>query len=320
MGALARLAGFAVGLAAVFVVSLAVGSQWGPTVAAPEAHDEDTGHGGSGQEAEPASGHLPGGLMRSQDGYSLALTDPSATAGRNVPVSFTISGPDGSPVTAYDVEHGKRLHLIAVRRDLTGFQHVHPALDPATGRWSSPLDLTPGTWRVFADFTATGGPALTLGTDLTVPGDVAAVEPVPTDRRTDDVDGYTVDLAGDLVGGTAADLTLTVSRDGRPVSDLQPYLGAYGHLVALRDGDLAYLHVHPHESADASSSGGPAIDFTAEVPSEGRYRLFLDFRHDGRVRTASFDLTAAQPSDAETVEGSDGHSDEGTADHTTSTP
>ena len=295
MSTLARLAGFVVGLVAVFAVALGAGSLWGPTVAAPEVHEEDAGHAGDaghdeGSADAESAAHLPGGLLRSQDGYTLVLSETVASAGRRVPLSFTVSGPDGAAVRAYDVEHGKRLHLIVVRRDLTGFQHVHPDLDAASGRWSSSLDLEPGSWRVFADFTATGGPALTLGADLTVPGEVPAAEPLAADRRTAEVDGYTVELAGDLVGGSDSELTLTVSRDGQPVTDLEPYLGAYGHLVALRDGDLAYLHVHPHESEAA----GPDIEFTAEVPSAGGYRLFLDFRHGGQVHTASFDVTAGR--------------------------
>ena len=292
-----RIAGFVLGLAAVFALALGAGSLWGPTVATPSPHADEAGHGAEAAGGHEASGatdsttaHLPGGLMRSQDGYSLDLAAPTADAGRDVPLTFTVSGPDGSPVTAYDVEHGKRLHLIVVRRDLTGYQHVHPELDPATGAWSTPVDLDPGTWRVFADFTATGGPALTLGTDLTVPGRVPEVAPVDGHATTAEVDGYTVDLTGELVAGRDAELTLTVSRDGTPVADLEPYLGAYGHLVALRDGDLAYLHVHPHESA----TPGPDIRFTAEVPSAGRYRLFLDFRHGGQVRTATFDVTASR--------------------------
>ena len=79
-----------------------------------------------------------------------------------------INGPDG-PVTAYDVQHEKRLHFIAVRRDFTGFQHVHPELAP-DGTWTTALDLTPGQWRVFADFKPAGGDGLTLGSDLSVPG------------------------------------------------------------------------------------------------------------------------------------------------------
>ena len=88
-------------------------------------------------------------------------------------------------------------------------------------------------------------------------------------------------------------LTVSVSRDGRPVTDLQPYLGAYGHLVALREGDLAYLHVHPDgEPGDGRTAAGPEVAFHVEAPSDGAYRLFLDFRHGDEVRTAEFTMTA----------------------------
>ena len=138
-----------------------------------------------------------------------------------------------------------------------------------------------GSYRAFADFAPTNGEPTTLGVDLSAPG---AYEPLThAATRIAQVDGYTVELTGDLVAGQAAPITLAISRDGAPVTDLQPHLGAYGHLVALREGDLAYLHVHPDGSGAAA---GPQVSFVAEVPSAGRYRLFLDFRHDGAVRTA----------------------------------
>jgi hypothetical protein len=65
---------------------------------------------------------------------------------------------------------------------------------------------------------------------------------------------------------------------------VEPYLGARGHLVALRQGDLAYLHVHPLDKAAA----GNAITFATTFPSAGRYRLFLQFKEAGRVHTAAF--------------------------------
>jgi hypothetical protein len=75
-----------------------------------------------------------------------------------------------------------------------------------------------------------------------------------------------------------------VSKDGREVTDIEPYLGARGHLVALREGDLAFLHVHPEDAATA----GAGINFGVEYPSRGAYRLFLQFKHDGAVRTVAF--------------------------------
>ncbi len=202
--------------------------------------------------------------MVSDGGYTLALQDPVSQAGRGQEISFVIEGPDG-PVTAYDVEHEKRLHFIAVRRDFTGFQHVHPKLSE-DGTWTTDLDLTPGQWRVFADFKPTGGEALTLGSDLSVPGRMDFVVLGET-TRTATVDGYTVELTGDLVAGEHSMLKLRVFRGGQPVTDLQPYLGAYGHLVALRGGDLAYLHVHPDgEPGDGKTESGPAVDVRRRGP------------------------------------------------------
>ena len=139
---------------------------------------------------------------------------------------------------------------------------------------------------MLADFTPTGGGPLVLGADLLV-GGAYAPEPLGADSRSDRVDGYEVTLDGALPVGREAPVTLTVSRDGEPVRDLQPYLGAHGHLVVLREGDLGYLHAHPVEPEDA----GPGITFHTTFPTAGRYRLFLDFKHAGVVRTAVFTVS-----------------------------
>jgi len=288
-----KVVGFLAALAALFWVAVGVGQAVDP-VASPDA--DDHGHTSASPaenaEVETTAADLPGGLMVSQNGYTFALTNARAQAGSDVPVTFTITGPDGQPVTAYDVEHDEDLHLIAVRRDFTGYQHVHPTLDPDSGLWSIDLDLTAGQWRLFADFTATGAEATTLGADLTVGGTPELAAP-GRDSWTAVVDGYTVTLDGDLTAGDEAELTLKVSKDGRPVTDLEPYLGAYGHLVALREGDLAYLHVHPEGTpGDGSTEPGPEVVFFAEVPSDSRYHLYLDFKHKGVVRTAAFTVTA----------------------------
>lgn len=282
-----KVAGFLTLVAVFFGLAFLGGRVFGPDDAAtatPEhghgAGDEaGHGHGDHADGGTTAAG--PGALQQTESGYTLELADTEASAGRRA-VSFTITGPGGRPVTAYETEHEKRLHLIAVRRDLTGFQHVHPTRHGGT--WTVPLDLTPGVWRVIADFTPAGGPALTLGTDLGVAGDYRP-QPLPDTDRTDTVDGFEVSLAGDLEPGRTTTMTLTVSRNGRPVTDLQPYLGAYGHLVMLRAGDLGYVHVHPEEGEPQ-----PGISFMTQTPSAGAYRLFLDFKHGGVVRTAEFTI------------------------------
>jgi len=97
-------------------------------------------------------------------------------------------------------------------------------------------------------------------------------------------------------------LTLSVSRDGKPAGDLQPYLGAYGHLVAVRASDLAYLHVHPMgEPDDGKTAPGPDIVFHTTFPSTGAYRLFLDFQHGGVVRTAAFTVNVSEAAAQDTA-------------------
>ncbi|WP_188188899.1 hypothetical protein [Nonomuraea sp. SYSU D8015] len=315
MNAPAKLGAYAVGLVVVFGCALGVGRMVGPTESSAEiqnhpavvlAKEMAEGRGGGGATTKHEHGgattqeQTPGGLQVSQNGYTLnPLTTP--VTGRPMDFRFTITGPDAKPVTDYQVEHDKKMHLIVVSRDLTSFQHVHPEMG-ADGVWSVKLTLPKaGTYRAFADFFPTGGEKLTLGADLQAPGDFQP-EPLPHVSRTATVDDYTVNLAGNVVAGQSSKLTLTVNKGGEPVTDLQPYLGAYGHLVALRAGDLAYLHVHPEDGEKA----GPEITFYAEVPSNGDYRLFLDFRHGDKVRTAGFTMPATL---------SDGHVPSATHDH-----
>jgi hypothetical protein len=287
-----KLAAFGLGLLAVFGAAVGAGAAVGPigSTAAPAAQHDDMGSSTGGHDVE--GGHaasLPAGLSVSQDGYTLEPAQRSLEAGPATPVAFRIVGPDASPVTAYDVDHDVDLHLIAVRRDLSGFQHVHPTLG-SDGTWLIPLALQPGTWRLLADFVPSAlGEKLTLGADVAVAGSYAPA-PLLAASRTAEVDGYTVELKGDLEPGRESELTLRISRDGRPVTDLQPYLGAFGHLVVLRDGDLAYLHAHPVES----TTPGPDIRFATTAPSAGTYGLFLDFRHGSVVRTAAFTLVAEE--------------------------
>ncbi|MBO3737706.1 hypothetical protein [Actinoplanes flavus] len=295
-----KLGGFGIALAAVFTAALGLGSLFpaaAPTT--PAAHDG--GHTGTPPEQNTPAAVLPAGLQISQDGYRLTPLTSSLSTGAPQPFRFQITGPGGRLVTDYTTSHDKDLHLIVVRRDLSGFQHVHPELG-SDGTWSIPLAVAAaGQYRVFADFQPAGHDGLTLGADVPAAGDYQPA-PLPATARTATVDGYTVTLTGDLTPGASSKLTLSVSKDGEPVTDLQSYLGAYGHLVALRDGDLAYLHVHPDGApGDGRTTPGPDVAFHAEVPSTGAYRLYLDFQHDGKVRTAEFTAvagTATPPSPA----------------------
>ncbi|CAL9587837.1 hypothetical protein [Streptomyces sp. enrichment culture] len=289
-----RITAFAAALAATFGAAYGLGTAVGPgAVEEPKAahtrhpapaEARDGGHTGHEEAGRDAAA---GGLQVSEGGYTLALETPRVAAGRSV-VKFAVKDGSGRKVTAYTTEHGKELHLIVASRDLTVYRHLHP-VRAADGTWSTEVDLpVAGAYKAFADFTpaAEGAKGLTLGADLSVAGTYTP-RPLPAAARTAEVDGYRVTLDGTPVPGRPSELKLTVGKGGKPVTDLEPYLGAYGHLVALRAGDLAYLHVHPDKGGP-----GPEVSFTATAPSPGAYRLFLDFQHDGTVRTAAFTVHA----------------------------
>ena len=244
--------------------------------------DDEMNGGHDGHEAATASL----GLSLAEDGYQ--LTNVSTPTGTNTEgeMTFAVTGPDGQPVTDFELDHEQEMHLIAVRGDGQHFAHVHPDMN-ADGTWSIPWEWEDaGSYRIFADFVpAETGEGLTLSTTVQVHGDYEPVATEPAAETT--VDGFDVEVTGDLIAGEASELTMTITRDGEPVTELEPYLGAFGHLVALRDGDLAYLHVHPHGDAPAAGeTSGPEIIFEATAPTEGRYLLFLDFQVDGEVHTA----------------------------------
>jgi hypothetical protein len=248
----------------------------------------------TGQDPAPTVESL--GLAGTQAGYTFVPANTSFTRGRTAELAFTITGPDGAPVTAYDGAHHGPMQVVVIRRDAAGFQHLQPTLG-ADGVWRTPLTLPGGgVWRAYADFTPIGGPPLVLGTDLFVQGDFTPFH--FTESRTADVDGYQVRLDGILNPGTASQLFATVSRGGAPVLDLEPYAGAFGHLVALRQGDLAYLRIQPITSAPPAPTdrAGPGVAFTADIPSAGSYRLFVEFVHGGAVHTAEFSVSTSDGS------------------------
>jgi hypothetical protein len=288
----ARLGAFAAVLVAVLLGGLGLGRAVGPVAGDAVARHgaEDAGHGvdpadgehgASAEGGHAASGSVLSGLSVALDGYVLRPGATTLQAGTST-FRFLVEGPDGRPVVAYDQTHERELHLVVVRRDGEGFQHLHPQRR-TDGTWETPLTLGPGAHRAYADFAPAGEAARTLAVDLLVPGPLEPQpwpDPATTAAFDGPADGLEVRLDGGLRPGEESELAFTVTRGGAPV-DLEPYLGARGHLVALREGDLGYLHVH---------ADGDALSFAATAPTAGRYRLYLQVQVDGVVRTA--DLTA----------------------------
>jgi hypothetical protein len=118
-----------------------------------------------------------GGVSLSAAGYRLHVSDTSFPVGVAREFRFQVRDRDGTPVTRFATVHDKRMHLVVVRRDLSGYQHLHPTM-ASDGTWSVPLALSvAGSWRAYADFSALDAAgqqvSVTLGVDLSVAGDWA---------------------------------------------------------------------------------------------------------------------------------------------------
>jgi hypothetical protein len=291
MSAGTRITAFVTVLILVFGGAALAGGAIQPHGTNPTADNDDRGAHAAGDDdmreethSEKAPSHggdapqAVRGLAVAADGLRLVVDQSELRRGRSSDLRFRIVDTRGETLRDFDVTHEKRMHLILARRDLSGFQHLHPT-QAADGSWSAPVRLDDaGAYRMFADFSHEDRPR-TLAADLRVDGD-ADLRPLPAPRATAKSDGgYDVRLdAGNARPSREADLRFTITRDGAPVKT-EPYLGAGGHLVALREGDMAFLHVHPMDDG---------AHFAATFPTAGRYRLFLQFKHEGQVQTVAF--------------------------------
>ena len=267
-------------LSAAALVAGSCGSSDGDSESPPAATPEEVAEAPSATPEAERDGAAGRGR------YRMVVDEAPARAGaRPQQYAFRIERSQEQTVRDFQVEHTKRMHLIVVRSDLTGFQHLHPTMAD-DGTWRGSIRLrNGGEYRMFADFKH-AGKRRTLAADVPVDGAFKRVRlPAPSPyTRTDG--GLDVGLYHHGAGaGAPAHVQFEVAEQGRPVTaELQPYLGATGHLVAIREDDLKYLHTHP-------DGGAPA--FHVVYPTAGNYRVFVQFRHRGRVHTAAF--TVAVP-------------------------
>ncbi|MDS0474601.1 hypothetical protein [Natrinema sp. 1APR25-10V2] len=227
---------------------------------------------------------LPGGLTVATNGLLLKPSETRIDPEKTREWAYQIHDEEGNVVSEFEETHDQLAHLILVRRDLTRFQHLHPTLAD-DGTWSVEFTLPdPGVYRAFVDIRVDGQPT-TLGVDLLSSGP-AQYDAHPRPMHETEAMGYEVELTPEKVPpGETISIEFEVRQDGH-AAYLESYLGALGHLVALRDGDLAYLHVHPKETDPEDG----IIRFAVQFPTAGRYRLFLQAKPAGELITTSFDV------------------------------
>ncbi|MCR8634727.1 hypothetical protein [Paenibacillus radicis (ex Xue et al. 2023)] len=267
-----------------FSTLTACGSSKG-AVTAGESHP--SGHGG-GHGQGNAADKIGGDAAQDKLKASFAFGDGGVNANQDTEVMIQITGEDGTPVKQFKENHEKLMHLIVVSQDLSFFNHIHPDYQ-GNGKFTVKTRFPAGgKFKVFADFIPAGGSNSTKSEWVQVKGQEAApIEVKPDSSLIKQVGDKEIELK---LSGTKAkeEVTLTFNiRDAatkKGISNLQPYLGAVGHVVILSRDAEQYLHVHPVDE----KASGPDAKFATSFPQSGIYKIWGQFQHEGKVFTVPF--------------------------------
>ncbi|MFE9276287.1 hypothetical protein ACQKLN_04380 [Paenibacillus glucanolyticus] len=256
---------------------------------------QDTGGQGGNSNQENAnqeenghSGH-EGGHEAASNNYKAAVTsNEPVSAGTETELSIQITDSNGAPVQEFDVNHEKLLHLIIVNRDLSFFHHIHPDY-MENGKFTMKTTFPAGgEYKWFADFVPKGAEGTTRSEWLRIEGEEGEASAVQPDTSLiQQVNGKEIELS---LSNTLSNEEVVLSyhiRDAQTkqgISDLEPYLGAVGHVVILSADAQQYIHVHPLEE----QSTGPKAEFVATFPHSGIYKIWGQFQHQGEVMTVPF--------------------------------
>ena len=247
------------------------------------------GHGGT-----TTGGHQP--VSQGQRSYEPEITSDTTNIKPNHPIKFSykIKNDKGEILKNYEIAHEKIMHFIGARKDLQNFQHLHPDFNQDSGEFTVNITFpTDGHYRLFPDFTPTeDNPqklSVTVYHDVNV-GDMSKykAEPVVPDTKTKKTVGdyqITYNFPSEIMMRNEISYSLTMTKTGQPVKDLETYLGALGHSVILKEGTLDFIHTHAEET---TINRGPEIKFSTSFSEEGVYKIFTQFQHQNKVNTVDF--------------------------------
>lgn len=244
------------------------------------------------QDAEARQGKKPA----PKPYYVELKAESGAEAGKPTALRFTIRDTKTkAAVKDFDIAHTKVFHLLMASRDLSWFTHEHPEAQPDGTFTISQVFPSGGLYRVYADVAPRGAGSQILGTTLTVRG--AAPKPVPLvpSALKNTVDGITanVSLASPVPVGRSTSIAFKLSDalSGQPLTDLEPYLGAFGHLMIIHQDGQTVVHSHPAEDeAGLAQSRKGTVLFNARFPKPGLYKAWGQFQRAGKVVTIPFVL------------------------------
>ena len=249
--------------------------------------------------ADPALSAL--GVGRPHANLALHTTPDLPQAGQPLTLTLDLSdGSTGLPVEDLIPHHDALLHLVVISADGAFYSHIHPPR-VAPGRYAIAITPDrPGRYTAYAEIQRQDSGTQVIVRDFELGGAaVAAAQPAPGFGARD-VAGMQVQVSSSLTplrAGKQATLTFSFSRDGKPVSDLQPWLSMGGHMIARSADGATFAHVHavgPMAPSGVLASGvayGPDVRFVYTFPQPGRYQIWGQFRHEQQIVTVPLEVS-----------------------------
>lgn len=215
--------------------------------------------------------------------------DATSAAADQLRLTFTFSKADGSSADTFVLMHERELHVFVIRSDMGFFDHVHPT-HTGSGRYVLETEWPgAGEYVIFADFVPADAPPQLLQQRVFLRGRTQAPpahtsqQPRPTVQT---VGGLRIALEAEEVRpGTPALLTFTFAdaSTGEPVRDLQPYLGASGHLFFTDPDFQMASHSHPLEDQITAR-----VRFLVRFMASTTFRIWLQVQRNGEVVTSEW--------------------------------
>jgi hypothetical protein len=220
------------------------------------------------------------------------------TAGKTTSLKIKITEQKtGNIVQDFENIHDKLMHLIIIGEDLSYFEHIHPALDTYRGMFFINHTFSEsGNYKIWIDFKPKDGIQTLAAFKFNVAGNPIH-KPIPIENNrqyTKIIDGkyqITLRVPKEIKANDDVDIAFSLENiKGNPITDLEPLMGAGGHTVIISSNAQEFLHVHPVEEVAANWKGGPDIQFKANFPLPGLYKVWGQFQHENKTITADFIL------------------------------
>lgn len=230
--------------------------------------------------------------------FSLQLTTSPQNVEAGKLTQLTLAVKQDEKMVTLDISHEMNLHLMVVSEDLTWFRHIHPEEQTDGAYAITETFPTGGKYLLFSDFKPTGGEQTLNKQEIEVQGKSRAISNDVSTKYISKVDGFTVTLLNGNYFKTnkTQRLEISIEKDGKKLieKDLEQYLGASAHIVMIGKVGKEFLHIHP-----VSDSRFPVFAQT-QIENAGIYRMWAQFKIDGKVHTADFTVDVTEEKKAKT--------------------